>query len=60
MRTSTAIARSAARSRRRRRIARTAESLRVLDGRRSGRAWINGREIGGVDARFAHLGRSYD
>lgn len=25
-----------------------------------GRAWINGREVGGADARFAHLGRSHD
>jgi hypothetical protein len=25
-----------------------------------GRAWINGVEVGGADARFAHLGRSYD
>jgi hypothetical protein len=28
--------------------------------RSGGRAWINGREVGGVDARFAHLSRSYD
>ncbi len=25
-----------------------------------GRAWINGREVGGTDRRFAHLGRSHD
>jgi hypothetical protein len=25
-----------------------------------GRAWINGREVGGSDLRFAHLARSYD
>jgi hypothetical protein len=25
-----------------------------------GRAWINGREVGGADPRFAHLARSYD
>lgn len=25
-----------------------------------GRAWVNGREVGGVDPRFAHLGRTYD
>jgi hypothetical protein len=25
-----------------------------------GRAWINGREAGGTDARYVHLGRSYD
>lgn len=27
---------------------------------RRGRAWINGREVGGADARFAHLVSSYD
>jgi hypothetical protein len=25
-----------------------------------GRAWINGREVGGVDPRYAHLSRSHD
>ncbi len=25
-----------------------------------GRAWINGREVGGVNPRFAHLAGSYD
>lgn len=25
-----------------------------------GRAWINGREVGGESPRFAHLSRSYD
>jgi hypothetical protein len=25
-----------------------------------GRAWINGREVGGPDARFAHLAHSHD
>ena len=25
-----------------------------------GRAWINGREVGGADPRYGHLGRSYD
>jgi len=25
-----------------------------------GRAWINGREVGGADARYAHLAGSYD
>jgi hypothetical protein len=28
--------------------------------RTRGRAWINGREVGGVDPRFAHLSASYD
>jgi len=26
----------------------------------AGRAWINGREVGGTDPRFAHLDRFYD
>jgi hypothetical protein len=25
-----------------------------------GRAWINGREVGGTDPRYAHLSQSYD
>ncbi len=25
-----------------------------------GRAWINGREVGGSDPRYAHLAGSYD
>jgi hypothetical protein len=25
-----------------------------------GRAWINGREVGGTEARFAHLQGGYD
>jgi hypothetical protein len=32
----------------------------VEDSRTRGRAWVNGREVGGPDARFAHLGRSHD
>jgi hypothetical protein len=28
--------------------------------RRRGRAWINGREVGGTDPRFAHLSASHD
>lgn len=27
---------------------------------KGGRAWINGREVGGTDPRFAHLERFYD
>jgi hypothetical protein len=27
---------------------------------KSGRAWINGREVGGTNPAFAHLDRSYD
>ena len=25
-----------------------------------GRAWINGREVGGADPRYAHLAAGYD
>jgi hypothetical protein len=25
-----------------------------------GRAWLNGRELGGFDSRFAHLTRAYE
>lgn len=28
--------------------------------RRGGRAWINGREVGGPDSRYAHLSSVYD
>ena len=28
--------------------------------RAPGRAWINGREVGGTDPRYAHLSQSYD
>jgi hypothetical protein len=39
--------------------------LRAIEARRrlqpiGGRAWINGRELGGTDPRFAHLTRSHD
>ena len=38
---------------------------RVIEARRRlsrpvGRVWVNGREVGGVDPRYAHLGRSHD
>ena len=33
---------------------------RLCPPRRGGRAWINGREVGGADDRFAHLERGYD
>jgi hypothetical protein len=26
----------------------------------TGRAWVNGREVGGRDPRYVHLGDSYD
>jgi hypothetical protein len=41
------------------RVPRAIAARRRLEGRR-GRAWINGREVGGVDPRFAHLAGSYD
>jgi hypothetical protein len=41
------------------RIPRVIEARRRLD-RPTGRAWVNGREVGGVDARYAHLDRSHD
>jgi hypothetical protein len=41
-------------------LARMAEARRRLGERRSGRAWINGREVGGADARYAHLAASHD
>ena len=40
----------------RRRLARMGEAPAA----RVGRAWINGREVGGADPRFAHLAGSYD
>jgi hypothetical protein len=44
-----------------RRMARlAAEARRALGGGDSGRAWINGAEVGGTDPRYAHLNRSYD
>jgi hypothetical protein len=27
---------------------------------RGGRAWLNGRELGGYDRRYAHLTRAYE
>jgi len=41
------------------RIARVIEARRKL-GRSTGRAWVNGREVGGADPRYAHLSRSHD
>ena len=39
--------------------------LRVIEAQRRlerprGRIWLNGRELGGPDPRYAHLSRSYD
>jgi hypothetical protein len=43
-----------------RRVAQTLAASRRLNTRRSGRAWVNGHEVGGTDARYVHLERSYD
>lgn len=39
---------------------RTADAGGRTGGGLGGRAWINGREVGGADHRYAHLARSYD
>ena len=46
--------------RRARRLSRLTDPHPGPVARRAGRAWINGREVGGVDPRFAHLAASYD
>ena len=43
----------------------TAGSGRAVNARRDsargvGRAWLNGREVGGTDPRYAHLEASHD
>lgn len=43
-----------------RRLANAIEARRQLNRESRGRAWINGREVGGLDPRYAHLARSYD
>ena len=40
-----------------RRVARVHEVRRAA---RRGRVWVNGREVGGTDPRYAHLAASYD
>ena len=57
MRASTVVPLSAARTRPR--MPRVIEARRRLD-RPAGRVWVNGREVGGQDARYAHLGQSHD
>jgi hypothetical protein len=37
-----------------------ADGRRLPSPRGGGRAWINGREVGGADRRYAHLTPSYD
>jgi hypothetical protein len=41
------------------RIPRVIEARRRLD-RPIGRVWLNGREVGGPDPRYAHLAGSHD
>jgi hypothetical protein len=41
------------------RIPRVIEARRRL-GRPVGRVWLNGREVGGADPRYEHLGRGHD
>lgn len=43
-----------------RRLANVIEARKRLSGESRGRAWINGREVGGLDPKYAHLSRSYD
>ena len=43
-----------------RRIERLARMELRRHRRPAGRAWINGREVGGPDVRYAHLARTYD
>lgn len=42
-----------------RRMPRAIEARRRLE-RPTGRVWVNGREVGGPDPRYAHLGRGCD
>jgi hypothetical protein len=43
-----------------RRVGRTIDARHDLATRRGGRAWINGREVGGADPRYIHLAESHD
>jgi hypothetical protein len=45
---------------RRRQLLRLVEVRRELESRGRGRAWINGREVGGADPRYEHLRRTHD
>lgn len=43
------------------RMSRTVQARRrLVPPRGGGRAWINGREVGGTDPRFAHLSSGSD
>lgn len=43
-----------------RRVGRAIDARRDLTNRRGGRAWVNGREVGGADPRYIHLSESHD
>ena len=43
-----------------RRVGLAIDARRGLATRRVGRAWINGREVGGTDPRYIHLSQSHD
>ena len=45
---------------RQRRVLLPPRESKLWDSGDNGRAWINGSEVGGPDARYAHLDRSYD
>lgn len=42
------------------RLSRVIEARSRVTGVKRGRAWINGREVGGTDPRFAHLAAMHD
>ncbi len=55
------LRRSSNRERQRALALATAAPHGLTTGSRSrGRVWVNGREVGGADSRFDHLGRSHD
>jgi hypothetical protein len=43
-----------------RRVGRVIDARRGSAARGVGRAWINGREVGGTDPRYIHLSESHD
>jgi hypothetical protein len=43
-----------------RQVGRAIDARRDFSNHRGGRAWINGKEVGGADSRYLHLSRSYD
>ena len=57
--TSTKLPRQGSRDRRVERVVQARRRLGALP-RGGGRAWINGREVGGSDPRYRHLGDIHD